>query len=619
MPGGAMPRVDRLVLWSVLAAWVLGLAFSSVVDGDIWFHLAGGRYLFSHGHPPRVDEFSYVSAGRPYICLHWTFQGLLYSVHRVLGMAGLSGLKALLIAGNVALFAAAAGLRFTDGSLLLLLCVTVGLSAQPTLRPLLVSLLYLQGLLLVWRRDLPGWLVPVILLLWVNVQGLFILGLFAAGLWALEQPRARVKWLALSCVTCLVNPYGIHGALFPLTLFTRIGSQNVYSQNIMEFASAAASGFYLGTPAGWACLALLTAGAAAGAAAWRRDKRRRVLLLAGLFAGFAFLYTRAFRNMPLFAVVAGWTIAQWHPAVAGWCCPKRSWRLAGVAGVLLVTGLTALAPGRAGYPNLLRQHFAARRWARPATDAVPDGAVQFLRDRQWSGRLFNDFNWGGYLIHALGPDNRIFIDQRLEVHSREHFQHYIDLAQDARTFLDLDAVHNFDLALFCHFPFRGLPKLFRTLNDHADWHLVYADHFAAVFCKDRPPNAPLLEHPLLPEPPPQPHLDRARADYIAHALDNYSPWRLPAEAAELYRAVGRAQVHDYAGHHGAAAALLAESATAAPQVGDLHFLTACAALAARDRDLFLQASNCLWAVQPSHPDLKRITDLGSRQFGTSTE
>jgi len=603
----------ELGLWAILGVWVVHLALGSIVDGDIWFHLAGGRYTLAHGRPPLTDPFSYPAEGRPYICLHWLFQICAYGCYALGRVFGLVALKAALILGLVLLACGALELKPTDGSLALLYVVVLGCSATLTIRPLLLSLLYLMACLIAWRQEARPWLFPLIALLWVNTHGLFILGVFVAGVWALERPRERAAWLLLTVAACFANPYCVRGVLFPFTLFTRIGARNVYSENIQEFASPFRNAFFLSRGAGWACLLLAACCLAAFVAARRRLPRRRLALLALLFAGFLFIYLLAFRNMAPFAVVTGWILVQLAPEVRSWQARALRWRVAVLVLVLLgVIGFEAQKRVR-GFPGVLRQHSAEKRAGRLATFTVPERAVAFLQDRQWSGRMFNDFNWGGYLIFRLGPETRAFIDPRLEVHTLEHFSRYVRLVNEPQVFLELDREYDFDAAVFAHFPFRGLPALCRLLHENDAWRLVYGDETAVIFCKQRETNAALLADPVAPLPEPL-DFEVGRGRYLTSGLQECSPWKSP-ELTATYGRVGTGQLLMHLGKPRAGLAHLLGAAALSPQIGEVHFLVASAALAAGDGLLFVRACDYLWIVQPGHPELSNLLALGRERFG----
>jgi hypothetical protein len=79
----------------------------------------------------------------------------------------------------------------------------------------------------------------------------------------------------------------------------------------------------------------------------------------------------------------------------------RNIGIAGVTAVILL-GLTWLMPTN---PQLLS------RVAR----VYPIGAVAYIHEHHLQGPIFNDFNWGGFLIYAL-PETPVSIDGRTNVH-----------------------------------------------------------------------------------------------------------------------------------------------------------------------------------------------------------
>jgi len=52
----------------------------------------------------------------------------------------------------------------------------------------------------------------------------------------------------------------------------------------------------------------------------------------------------------------------------------------------------------------------------------PAGAAQIVQDRGYRGPLYNQFNWGGYLIWRL-PDLPVSIDGRGNVHDAARIRH----------------------------------------------------------------------------------------------------------------------------------------------------------------------------------------------------
>jgi hypothetical protein len=52
----------------------------------------------------------------------------------------------------------------------------------------------------------------------------------------------------------------------------------------------------------------------------------------------------------------------------------------------------------------------------------PVGPVAYIHEHKIKGPIFNDFNWGGFLIYAL-PDMPVVIDGRTNVHGQDEISH----------------------------------------------------------------------------------------------------------------------------------------------------------------------------------------------------
>ncbi len=259
-----LARTFDIALIALLLGATFLLCCYQLSDGDVWWHLAGGRWILENGHVPGKDPFSFGSANREWVDVHWLFQVLLASLYARAGVAGVILLGAALFTAAVATAVWGRG-RSWPVALTALLWVPVLLlmSGRFVPRPEAFSTLYLAIFLAVlWRAaEHPRllWLLPVVQLFWVNMHGLFVLGPvvlcfylvgkgveWAHGRWqgvllTLEQ---RTAWKRLGIcsglvlLACLANPYFLDGALFPLLLVSKVtGPSNIYKEYIAEFHS----------------------------------------------------------------------------------------------------------------------------------------------------------------------------------------------------------------------------------------------------------------------------------------------------------------------------------------------------------------------------------------------
>ena len=254
--------LDGLLLASMIAAAAV-LACQELSDPDTWWHLRSGQWILENRRLPTLDPFSFASADREWIDLHWGFQITLALAHRFGGVAGMIVLASALC-GLTLLIAMTARMRDWPAWVVAaawvpaLLVMSLRVPPRPELFSLAFLAAYMAVLLRCDRRPALAWALPAIQVLWVNSHGLFILGPLILGAYvadgalralrfrgAAHAPTDRTwsRWwmhvgLALVAVfaACLVNPYGARGALLPLELFPKIGAQgDIYKANIIEF------------------------------------------------------------------------------------------------------------------------------------------------------------------------------------------------------------------------------------------------------------------------------------------------------------------------------------------------------------------------------------------------
>ncbi|WP_435016161.1 tetratricopeptide repeat protein [Tundrisphaera sp. TA3] len=239
-PASGATSASRLVDAFLVAAF-LGLAFLlgafPLKDTDFWWHLKAGDMIRQTGEVPRVDTLTYGAEGHPWVDLHWLFQVLISWGFGRFGVPGLTLAKCAITTAAVALLISA---RRKDWPVWAMVLAWVPalfvLGGRMYIRPETLTLLYLSAYLAVlfrWERwPALAFVLPAVQVLWVNTQGLFLLGPILMGFALVDaairrgalSPERRPWWrtvgiaTALVGVACLVNPYGLAGALYPLQL-----------------------------------------------------------------------------------------------------------------------------------------------------------------------------------------------------------------------------------------------------------------------------------------------------------------------------------------------------------------------------------------------------------------
>ncbi len=250
------PSWGLRVIDACLIALFLALAFLLGIfplkDTDYYWHLRTGDLIRQTGQVPRVDFYTFTRQGTPWIDLHWIFQVGISWVNKHGGVPALTLAKAVITCLALFLLITTRRRSWPVWTMILAwLPALLVLSGRMYVRPETLSLLYLAIYLAVvfrWDRfPALAWLLPLVQMAWVNSHGLFVLGpvvlVFALVDAALRRgalATVNIRWwqtVVPACVAtglaCLINPYGLRGAIYPLEL-ARTMSNPIFSHNIAE-------------------------------------------------------------------------------------------------------------------------------------------------------------------------------------------------------------------------------------------------------------------------------------------------------------------------------------------------------------------------------------------------
>jgi hypothetical protein len=224
-------RNPLLPLRVVLAAVLLVSVSETRSDADLWGHVLFGRATIAAKALAHTDPYSFTS-DQPWINHEWASEALMGAAYQIAGPSGLIALRTGVV--MLALALVLTTLRGLRGYPLLhdvtIAAYLIGIHAQTTqVRPQLFSILFFTVLLLLFERARTRGLralvaVPVLMLVWVNCHGGWIVGAAMLVLWSACEAVARIRRdesvlpLALlggaSITATLVNPYGFEMLTF---------------------------------------------------------------------------------------------------------------------------------------------------------------------------------------------------------------------------------------------------------------------------------------------------------------------------------------------------------------------------------------------------------------------
>ena len=184
LSGLVVPSISDLFFIVVFLLIAFPLAPSFLRDGDTLLHIKIGQYILEHRTIPQYDIYSFLSPSLPWTAHEWLSEVLMAFCYQAGGFAGVVALFALTLAlAFVVLFRR---LMDESGDILLAGAVTVlaVLSsaihwlARPHLFSLLLTVICYQVLDRFQRRGEDRlWVLPPLMLLWVNLHGGYIFGL----------------------------------------------------------------------------------------------------------------------------------------------------------------------------------------------------------------------------------------------------------------------------------------------------------------------------------------------------------------------------------------------------------------------------------------------------------
>lgn len=486
---------------------IFTLAFFTPASNDTWWHLQAGRVTLQRREILRTDLFSYTRHGDPWINHSWLGQVIMYVIFESFSWVGMKIWAGILVVITfVLVYLQMEGGVVLRGPLLTLAAVT----AMPawSLRPKMFSLVLLAVVtyLLHFYRSLlrPGlataalnnrpwrkallWLLPLLFVAWANLHGGYPLGLMvllaflvgeAGNRLALKRglvdSRDILEWREIGVVAGATIVAGLSLAATPYATRLWTHPWNVVTTFQGEISEWSSPDFHQVIVWPFAAFLLLTL-ATLGASNRRIDLVDLAML--GLFSALA-LWAR--RNIGPFVVVATPVLSQHlapvleddlqitldhYEAVPSWV----NWVM------LIIIVLAGVIGCRTGIDAF-------------GLDWQPVEAVEWIKTNRYNleemeraGRIFNLYDWGGYLIWQLWPQYQVFVDGRHTLFAGDPLREYGHVMDGGAETSDVLQKYDVDLVLV---PL-GTPAMIRL--ECLDWREVYRDEIAIIFTRQGTPG-----------------------------------------------------------------------------------------------------------------------------------
>lgn len=445
---GWLPRLKIEHLWlavPILLVTCFGFLLKLRLV-DFWWHLKIGEIIVNTRTIPRTDLFSFTAAGQPFVLQNWLIEALYYLTYRAGGLPLLVTLNAaLLVAALLPVYLMCR--KATDRlrlSVVVAILPAVSLIYFGSVRSQVFSFALLSAFYWILhhyhrrQRDLL-WALPVLMVLWVNLHGAFVIGLALIGLFLCCEAVRRFVYvpqsntlstrelgklgliLMLTALATLVNPETFRVYAYILAVATNAASQALVVEWQPPRVDELESLFLFYGPFFITLLVLLYA------------RRRPLLIELALFLAFAIFGLKALRNGVWFTLIIAPILARYLPTIRPsdfiqplrrfrlvdsfslWVAHRKGavvpirYRLNRQIAVIMLTILVLVSPWI--YPHLGNKFFGSALWE-PST---PVGAMDYIEQHRLQGNIFHPQIYGDYLIWRLWPQQRSFIDGRVHL------------------------------------------------------------------------------------------------------------------------------------------------------------------------------------------------------------
>lgn len=490
----------KIISLVLMVAAVLAYYPTRYDDYDIWWHIALGKYYIQN-HTMRVDHsiFSWTPADPGWIYNTWLGSTLLYIAYSLASGFGLWLVQwfillsiFFLIFYYVKLAGDSFDINYISG--ILLLAVALNLTAiyyKPenftALIFTIVVFIYFYSKLDAERARL-FYLYPPLFILWVNLHGGFLAGLLfisialfgeLANYFLIKKgamQREKIISLAvsvpLSYLATLINPYGIN---YHLSVLEGMFSQAYMGYATRVFAYKKMWSFVFPTEfafrfinTAWVILIFAAIFIVINIYAYKRQRffDATIILLNLVFFYFGMETARYTIFFPIVFLFSSIYILK----RADLFHLKIKFSFVSLLLFLYFTGYVI-------YTAVL--YLDVRIWfGNKIEEGVPVNEVEFIKKHKIPGPLFNDYLIGGYMIWAMYPEYKVFIDPRYGPFWKDVGPDYFDFYGGAT----LETLKKFTEK----YPFKAALIHMRDSNmiiflvNSGEWKLLYFDKVAAV-------------------------------------------------------------------------------------------------------------------------------------------
>ena len=467
-------------------------------DPDTLWHIRTGQWILDHAQVPTFDFYSYTAVGKRWISTEWLAEIFFALSYNIGGWRGVVILSALACAAIIAIicFYLLQNLRFSVAigwTALTALAISPHFLARPHLFSYIVASIWIIKLLESYdrgdfRSSMPFFC--ILMILWANLHPSFTFGLALLYVFIgyscyeklLRRDYRRCKnelfaVIAIS-VCALLTPYGIYSSLLTLEAMNmKHALQHVAEWRPPDFQRNRIHLFlFVGI------LAAVT-----GLGVRLRGPR---LIVYGMILILGLSYTR---GLAMFYLLTPIIFTQPIADCASWFRAAQRKRVQSSQAADLWKAASSSDPvlhylqkRSTMIPAIFLTMAAlvtAASWRQmgigPPDSVAPKAAMDFVRKAGITGNVFNNYNFGGYLIFRGIPT---FIDGRQPPYTDNFLREYFDAVRLADIKSAFQLLDQYKVTWVLLLPTDPLAK---ALAESEQWNDAYLDKYSVVLVRSR--------------------------------------------------------------------------------------------------------------------------------------
>jgi hypothetical protein len=500
MPNKQIISLIRSLTTERLFLFILFITISLTIQGynpDGYLHLTTGRLIMDTGALPHVDLFSFSRFGEPWVMHEWLYQVLFYNIHEIFGEIGLQVLGGGILTTVIYLtkknctLAGANNVTSWFATITLFLAWMLFLGTRPHDVTYLFFNLSLYFILLHRKNGTVKqlYVIPLLMVPWVNIHGGFIVGIVLLGYITLlsfienytNTKQWQIPWhlfnsFVLTILASLFNPYGIEQLFFPFELMNQWAMEYVPEWMPPDFTA-------------WNYIIYAVAVLSFVISSLFIPVRQRL---------FQLIFTSPFVIASLYSVrhvpIASFVVAPYFAAniynistklitsaipyesntnnTANYTSRRRQKHDLGIVEnifnwIVLCLFLTLLY---FTYPLVHEKKLASFK------KMYPVGATRYLIENNIHGRMFTSMQYSDYILFHRYPEQKIFYDVRIETYGQALSSDFIKMSYVYTGWEELFTRYKIDFIVI-----DKENTAYTTYAKNHDFRIIYEDKYSTIF------------------------------------------------------------------------------------------------------------------------------------------